>query len=103
MSRDPYHDFVDEIRKSIDAASKLESAMRTGDRDARRELNGTLATLRQDIGDVRETVRIVESNPSRFGIDATELDRRRKFVRKSERELQVCGAVRGALTTAARV
>ncbi|WFD34809.1 hypothetical protein MCUN1_001653 [Malassezia cuniculi] len=79
--RDPYHEYASEITHALQRAGKLPAGSS--------ELGSILAGIRSDIADVRQAIRIVEqSDPSRFGIDATELENRRKFLRESERALE---------------
>lgn len=78
--RDPYHEYASEIKRALHRAEKLPA----DDPD----LSNICANVRSDLKDIRQTIRIVEeSDPTRFGIDAVELDERRRFVRESERLL----------------
>ncbi|KAI1178446.1 SNARE domain-containing protein [Nemania sp. FL0916] len=47
---------------------------------ARADLEGTLAALAEDLADLVASVRAVESDPSRYGLSAHELARRKKLV-----------------------
>lgn len=87
MARDPYDAFVQDIQSSFSAARSLSDVFQR-DGSTRAELASTLTTLRQDIAEVRQTVRVVEqSGPARFGLAPSELERRKAFVATSEREL----------------
>lgn len=88
MPRDPYWDYEHDIKQALSHAEKL-SREAPFDASVRTPLGNTLDELRQDLSDVKETVRIVEqSDANRFGIDARELDRRKEFISKSEQALQ---------------
>ena len=79
--RDPYDEYAGEIARALQQAGKLPAGSA--------ELGPLLAGVRSDIADVRQTIRVVEqSDPARFGIDAAELDSRRRFLRDSERALE---------------
>ncbi|KAI1425872.1 SNARE domain-containing protein [Xylaria sp. FL1777] len=47
---------------------------------ARSDLESALATLAEDLADLVESVRAVESNPSHYGLSAHEVSRRKKLV-----------------------
>ncbi|PKI82788.1 hypothetical protein MVES_003297 [Malassezia vespertilionis] len=87
MASDPYGAFARDIQARLRTARELESG---AERDPSQytDLRATLTTLRQDISDLRQTVRAVEqSGPARFGLDEKELALRRVFVDTSEREV----------------
>ena len=63
------------IRSSALSASSPEL------REARAELEQTLQDLRQDLEDLVESVRAVEHDPYRFGLEIDEVERRRNLVR----------------------
>ena len=89
MSQDPYHDYEREIKQALGNAETL-SRDAPFDASARKALENTLDSLRQDLSDVQQTVNIVEQSDSeRFGIDVNELARRKMFIAKCERELKV--------------
>ncbi|EDP45514.1 hypothetical protein MGL_0503 [Malassezia globosa CBS 7966] len=88
MSQDPYHDYEREIKQALGNAETL-SRDAPFDASARKALENTLDSLRQDLSDVQQTVNIVEQSDSeRFGIDANELARRKTFIAKCVRELK---------------
>lgn len=58
---------------------------------ARTDLESNLATLSSDVADLTESVKAVEGDPWRFGLDNAEVGRRRGFVREVEMEV---GAMR---------
>lgn len=88
MPRDPYWDYEHDIKQALSHAEKL-SKEAPYDASVRTPLRNTLDELRQDLNDVKETVRIVEqSDADRFGIDAAELERRKGFISQSEQALQ---------------
>jgi t-SNARE syntaxin family protein len=63
------------IRSSALSASSPEL------REARTELEQTLRDLRQDLEDLVDSVRAVEHDPYRFGLEIDEVERRRNLVR----------------------
>jgi t-SNARE syntaxin family protein len=63
------------IRSSALSASSPEL------REARAELEQTLRDLRQDLEDLVDSVRAVEHDPYRFGLEIDEVERRRNLVR----------------------
>lgn len=88
MPRDPYWDYEHDIKQALSHAEKLLKEA-PYDASVRTPLRNTLDELRQDLSDVKETVRIVEqSDADRFGIDAPELERRKGFILQSEQALQ---------------
>ncbi|WFD29915.1 hypothetical protein MSPP1_000929 [Malassezia sp. CBS 17886] len=100
MSLDPYDGFAHDIERALRDAEALRGRAHS-DGDARRKLGAAVAALRQDLGDLRQTVRVVEqSDPARFGIDARELDRRRAFVHRSEAQLEQMDAVANGASVA---
>lgn len=63
------------IRSSASSANTPEL------REARSELEQTLQELSQDLGDLIESVRAVEHDPYRFGLEIDEVERRRRLVK----------------------
>ena len=56
---------------------------------ARSELRGTLAALEADLEALEESVNMVESaGPSRFGLNAGEVQKRRKYVTQVRSEIE---------------
>lgn len=101
MPRDPYWDYEHDIKQALSHAEKL-SREAPFDASVRTPLGNTLDELRQDLSDVKETVRIVEqSDANRFGIDAHELERRKEFLSQSEQALQRLSRASVALDTPA--
>lgn len=85
---DPYEAFVRDVQSSFHAARSLSEVFQR-DGSTRGELEATLKTLRQDLGELQQTVQVVEqSGPARFGLAPAELERRKAFVRTSEHELE---------------
>jgi len=91
MSVDPYHEAQSEIQSSLQAAEQLlssflriRSTAREGNEElewARNELRETLSTLESDLGDLEESVKIVETTgPRLFGLDDGEVVQRRRYV-----------------------
>jgi len=62
------------IRSSASSAASPEL------REARSELEQTLADLSQDLADLAESVKAVEVDPYRFGLEIDEVERRRRLV-----------------------
>lgn len=102
MASDPYHNFAADLRSSLSSARELTKAYeqlsrkRKDQSDDRQlaetyeSLQDSLEALENDIGDVRESVQMVETRgPERFGVDPKELARRKLFVRQCEEELVV--------------
>ncbi|TFK34482.1 t-SNARE [Crucibulum laeve] len=99
MSVDPYHAVQQEIQTSLQTASQLRSSflrirnMAPEDSEelmwARNELKATLAALDADLEDLEESVKIVESTDARmFGLDDSEVSKRRKYVSHVRREIE---------------
>ena len=86
MPRDPYDDFVQDIDAAFRRADNLKT---TRNASSVQELREALVSLRRDVNDVRETVRVVEGDPARFGIDEVELERRRSYITQCEKHLSL--------------
>ncbi|KAK4933855.1 hypothetical protein LTR66_015858 [Elasticomyces elasticus] len=56
--------------------------------EAGQELTSNLETLTSDLQDLLESIRAIEDDPYRFGLDAGEVKRRQKFVQDVSRELE---------------
>ncbi|GBC23623.2 syntaxin-6 [Rhizophagus irregularis DAOM 181602=DAOM 197198] len=52
------------------------------------ELRTTLQEIITDLDDVEETIKVVESNPDKFGLTKTEIESRREFVEQTRQRLQ---------------
>lgn len=99
MPRDPFHDYEQDIRQALLKAEEFAHKAHL-DKNALSSLESTIVGLKQDLQDVKESIRIVEqSDPSRFGIDESELQRRRKFVRESEAAIARLGLKPAASAT----
>ncbi|KAH6917995.1 t-SNARE [Coprinopsis sp. MPI-PUGE-AT-0042] len=96
---DPYHAVQHEIQTSLATAGQLQSSYRRirnmakDDSEelswARSELRGTLAALEADLEALEESVNIVESTgASRFGLNAAEVQKRRKYVTQVRTEIE---------------
>lgn len=57
--------------------------------ETRAELRSTLEALEADLEDLDESVRAVEGAGSRWGMDDTEITRRRGFVERVKKEVKV--------------
>ncbi|KAF3479410.1 SNARE domain-containing protein [Arthroderma uncinatum] len=55
---------------------------------AREELEGTVADLSADLKDLVESVRVIEYDPYRFGLELDEVERRRKLVDDVGKEIE---------------
>lgn len=102
MASDPYHNFAADLRSSLSSARQLAKeyeertrhgskapAGTTGDDTLLARLQDAIDALESDFGDVRASVDMLEKRgPERFGVDAYELDRRKRFVRECEGALK---------------
>ena len=70
------------IRSSASSANSPEL------REARQELEQTLQDLRQDLEDLVESVKAVEHDPYKFGLEIDEVERRRRLVREVGDEIE---------------
>ena len=70
------------IRSSASSANSPEL------REARGELEQTLQDLSQDLEDLIESVKAVEHDPYRFGLEIDEVERRRRLVKEVGDEVQ---------------
>jgi len=70
------------IRSSASSATSPELV------EARQELEGTLTDLSSDLKDLVDSVRAVEGDPYRYGLDIDEVSRRRKLVGDVGREVE---------------
>lgn len=70
------------IRSSASSANSPEL------REARAELEQTLQELSQDLEDLIESVKAVEHDPYRFGLEIDEVERRRRLVKEVGDEVQ---------------
>lgn len=70
------------IRSSASSASSPELV------EARQELESTLTDLSADLQDLVESVKAVEGDPYRYGLDTAEVGRRRKLVADVGREVE---------------
>jgi t-SNARE syntaxin family protein len=70
------------IRSSASSAKSPEL------REARSELEQTLQDLTQDLEDLIESVKAVEHDPYRFGLEIDEVERRRRLVKEVGDEVQ---------------
>ncbi|KXJ92699.1 t-SNARE [Microdochium bolleyi] len=55
---------------------------------ARSDLEAALETLDEDLADLNDAVRAVESNPAQFGLNAAEMTRRKRFVAEVGNEIE---------------
>ena len=85
--RDPYEGSAEEFRRLLNTARQLCDAI-PSDKRAKYELESTLKRLRQDLSEIRQTVRVVEQSGSdRFHLAPGELHRRKTFVEGCEKEV----------------
>ncbi|KAH9981638.1 t-SNARE [Russula compacta] len=103
MSVDPYHEVQSEIQSSLQAVEQLRasflrirSTAREGNEElewTRNELKATLSVLENDLGDLEESVKIVETTGARmFGLDDREVVQRRRYVSHVRSEIQTMRA-----------
>ncbi|KAH8113940.1 syntaxin 6, N-terminal-domain-containing protein [Phellopilus nigrolimitatus] len=109
MSTDPYHVVQAEMQGTLASAGTLLSSFRRirgmaasssgaglgAEREseelayARSELKATLSALEADLEDLEESVRVVETTgPRYFGLDDSEVQTRRRYVRDVRRDLE---------------
>jgi member of the syntaxin family of t-SNAREs len=55
---------------------------------ARADLESALAALAEDLADLVESVKAVESNPAQFGLDVSEVNRRKRLVQEVGGEVE---------------
>jgi len=94
---DPYFVVRDEVQSAEAAcARKLQKwrrVMQSSDtkasdaRDLTSELRSNVRSAEWDLEDLEESVKVVESNPARFGISSDELENRKGFIRDSRLNL----------------
>ncbi|GAB1314411.1 hypothetical protein MFIFM68171_04621 [Madurella fahalii] len=70
------------IRSLSTAATSPELA------SARADLESSLTSLAEDLADLVESVKAVESNPSQYGLDASEVTRRKRLVQEVGGEIE---------------
>ncbi|KIL63132.1 hypothetical protein M378DRAFT_80101 [Amanita muscaria Koide BX008] len=99
MSTDPYHVVQQEIQSSLQTGSQLLSSYKrirsTAREDseeliwARNELKATLTTLDADLEALEESVNVVETTgPRLFGLDESEVAKRRTYVSHVKKEIE---------------
>lgn len=82
-------DASDELSWARDEVCGLFSP-RYGAFDGRAQLNATLSALESDVDELEESIHVVEQGGSRrFGIEESELDRRKAFVQEIQSEINV--------------
>jgi len=94
---DPYFVVRDEVNAAETACAKKlirwRALMQSGDcratvaRDLTSELRSNVRSAEWDLEDLEESVKVVENNPARFGINARELESRKSFIRESRLHL----------------
>nr|KIR89510.1 hypothetical protein I308_00518 [Cryptococcus tetragattii IND107] len=97
MATDPYIDLKREVEASLSTIHSLtqnhpdifskSSASETI--QAQDELRGTLSMLETDVEDLEESVRVVEDMGERWGLGANEVHKRRDFVQRVKREVEM--------------
>ncbi|KAJ3064010.1 hypothetical protein HDU98_000234 [Podochytrium sp. JEL0797] len=103
MSDDPYFLVKEEIETALASTSQLSinarrllSSPTSSDTELQwtlSELRRLIATLSDDLADITDAVRAVSQNPSRFGIDAQEVARRKEFVETTRRAVDALKAL----------
>jgi len=94
---DPYFVVRDEVNAAEAACAKKlvlwRKVMQSPDsrasdaRDLTSELRSNVRSAEWDLEDLEESVKVVENNPSRFGINGKELESRKSFIRESRLHL----------------
>ncbi|KAJ3408716.1 Syntaxin-6 [Chytridiales sp. JEL 0842] len=110
MSEDPFFAVKDEVEISLSNANQLYTNWKrltsatspvsapgrgtnpsSADAEELRwtteELTVSVQTIEQDLQDLDETIRIVESNPAKFRLDIREIAQRKEFIAKTRRTL----------------
>ncbi|XP_055021122.1 syntaxin-6 [Boleophthalmus pectinirostris] len=88
---DPFFVVKGEVQKAVNAAQSLHQRwselLQEGGGASKEEMDWTTNELRNslrsiewDLEDLDETISIVESNPKKFNLDATELSKRKSFI-----------------------
>ena len=77
----------DRWRSSEDEGLRLRSSSTEEREWAATELRNALRSIEWDLEDLDDTVQIVEKNPAKFRIDATELAVRKRFITETRGEV----------------
>lgn len=92
---DPFFVVKDEVMRALTKTRGLYERWGAGDDRrgeeqewATTELRNSLRSIEWDLEDLEDTVQIVEKNPSKFRIDATELAVRRNFIQTTREEVK---------------
>ncbi|XP_072244914.1 syntaxin-6 [Leuresthes tenuis] len=91
---DPFFVVKGEVQKAVNAAQSLHQRwselLQEGGGASKEEIDWTTNELRNslrsiewDLEDLDETISIVESNPKKFNLDATELSKRKAFITRT--------------------
>lgn len=96
---DPFFVVKDEVLKALLKTRDLYERWRQGDEGrelrsaeeqewAATELRNSLRSIEWDLEDLDDTVQIVEKNPAKFRMDATELAARKSFIQQTREEVE---------------
>lgn len=113
MASDPYHNFAADVRSSLSSAQQLaqqytalaakqsgadsSSSHRHAVQDVWQQLQDAIEGLQSDMGDVQESIRMVETRGVHtFGLSVQELNERKAFLRACQDQVQV-SAIQGAM------
>ena len=98
-SSDPYHQFESDVnslltttRLSFTSYLRIRSLVTSANNpellSSKAELRENLQTLADDLADLTAAVRAVEADPYRYGLDVTDVSKRRRFVTEATAEVE---------------
>lgn len=97
---------LDQCRPLLQSYLRIRSSASSGNSpeliEAREELEGTLTDLNADLQDLVDSVKAVEGDPHRYGLDLAEVNRRRKLVADVGNEIEGMHGQVNQTVTAAR-
>jgi len=80
---------LDQTRPLLESYLRIRSSVTSPElAEARQELESTLTELRADLKDLVESVKVVEGDPYRYGLDVAEVGRRRQLVENVGEEIE---------------
>ncbi|KAF8477264.1 SNARE domain-containing protein [Kalaharituber pfeilii] len=83
---------LEQNRQSFSSYLRIRSTATSSDTpellQAKSDLEATLAELSTDLSDLAESIRVVEVDPYKYGLEIDEVSRRRRFVKEVEGEVE---------------
>ena len=83
---------LDHTRQSFSSYLRIRSTASSHDSpeliQSKSDLQATLSELSSDLSDLAESIRVVEVDPYKYGLEIDEVSRRRKFVKEVEGEVE---------------